>query len=571
MTPRHATPRHATPRHATWLVLAFLMALPATGLADPADCVEITGLVTNQRIDVYINWDSFSVAKDADGNAGGLSQDEVVAAVNQAMEQWNHSAAGMEFTYKGITTATAASTNFAVVMGADFFNSMWVLDPNYAGQNRSKYSGQSFDIRLGDRHWVTGDPALVSTAWNSPQRDLVAVLTHEFGHSVGIHHPSVGGVMSSADRRQLYEIDVDCAEKYHDGSGGDGRDLALRKVAFSSGTISEALVYSPVWGGSSGVTSGGGSGTPNAFRGAWMTAEGLYAEKYTSGLRYLGNDESFLPQAPVRGHRLELPAAYRDAIFIGNRNAYNYGDRSAEYFTQQVFSSSDGFQNQHTNLGELRTCTSLSGSGYLASCSAVQNVQTAYRIGFAYDDSRNRSVYVWAQLQRSDLTVNGDLRVAIGTVASNPAITGPAYSLGVRTQVAPGIACKDGLAGSNGADCMVAYTDVTDPIGSVRFKRFSTITTGGNHYKPNVEYGYHMVASSGWHRTASPLGLVYHNGKWRLLMKLALATGAGGIRVYSSTTGDTGTWSLDFTGSYTATGGQGVGEWVGSNYGFFGN
>ncbi|MEZ4462230.1 MAG: hypothetical protein R3E66_21415 [bacterium] len=378
--------------------------------------------------------------------------------------------------------------------------------------------------------------------------------------------------MSSADRRQLYEIDVDCAELYYDGSGGAGRDLDLRKMSFSGGTISDVFVGNPVWAGSSGVTSGGGSGSPNAFRGAWMTSSGLYAEKYVSGLKYLGDDDDFLPQAPVRGHRRELPASYRDAIFAINRAAYNYGIRNTEYFTTKVFSSSDGFTNIVSNLGELRTCQTLSGSGYLNSCALSKSIQSAYRIGFAYDEAIGRSVYVWGQLERSNLTVNGDLRVAIGTVSNNHATTGPPYSLGVRTDVAPGVACKTGAAGSGGSyDCIVAYTDVADPVGSIRIKRFKSATVSGTHFQPIVESGFQMITSSGWHRTASPIGLVHHDGKWRLLMKLGLASGGGGLRVYSSTTGDTNSWSLDLLGSYSASGGQGVGDWTGSNYGYFSN
>lgn len=298
-----------------------------------------------------------------------------------------------------------------------------------------------------------------------------------------------------------------------------------------------------------------------------MTRNGLYAERYSSGLRYLGSDADYLPQKPTRIYRPAMSTSQKEAVVALRRQANNYGVLDVESFAYGIYSSSDGFENTHSYLGTLKECGTVSG-GTLASCSTYSEIHSAYPMAFANDDAIGRGIYAWADLDRGDASKNGDVRVAIGTIAASASITGPSFSLGVRSDTAPAIACKDGQAG--GYDCMVAYTDVADPVNSVRFKRFSS-GFSSNYFYPVVASGFNQISSSGWQRTASPLGLVYHNGKWRLSMKLALATGSGSVRVYSSTSGATDTWAMDGTYSYTSSGGGGTADATDENNIYFAN
>lgn len=104
-----------------------------------------------------------------------------------------------------------------------------------------------------------------------------------------------------------------------------------------------------------------------------------------------------------------------------------------------------------------------------------------------------------------------------------------------------------------------------DAVNSVRFKRFVSINNT-THFYPLFESGFQQISSSGWQRTASPLALFHHYGKWWVGLKLALSTGNGGIRWYSSTTGDTDTWQLETSTGFTANGASGIGDWTVSNY-----
>lgn len=559
------------PRCLILFIILFL--IPCATWANPAHCVAATGTrVTNQRVDVYINFESFAYVRDESGTLGGLSQDEVIGGVIQSMEQWNHSAAGIEFVCKGIDDSKRSATcDYAVIRGAARINNAWVPQVGLAALNTSICSGQSFQITVYERQtsstnlweWLTGDPVGL-TGW--PIHDLVGVLTHEFGHSAGIgHYTAAEGVMTNSQKRQLYQLDTECAEVYY-GSMGGGRSLNHRNLYLALGNLYDLYLSGGIWAASSGVSGGGG---PNwtRYRGARMTPSGLYAEKYDSGIRYLGSKSDYLPQRPTRLFRGLQPSWTREAIVALRRPATNYGMANTERFTYGVFTSYDGFETGHFFQGLLSSCLNVTGA-VLAGCSASEVIHSAYPLSFAYDDYIGRSVYVWAALDRANNTVNGDLRIAFGTINSSPTTTGPSFSLGARSDSAPAIACKAFQAGIH--DCLVAYTDVADPVNSVRFKRLHA-SLSGNHFVPSLESSYQQVSSSGWQRTASPLGLVYHEGKWRLSMKLALATGGGGIRVYSSPTGTTGTWTLDGQFSYTVSGGGGTANSTGENSLYFAN
>lgn len=295
----------------------------------------------------------------------------------------------------------------------------------------------------------------------------------------------------------------------------------------------------------------------------------MYAKKYsTATWRFLGVGDDYLPQAPVRAHRREIAAAERDAVLALSRLAVNPGVRGTEYFPVKVITSANGFDSSHTNWGNLKTCT-IPGTGFMSSCLASEDVATAYRVGFAYDDYNQASVYTWANLDRNSAALNGDLRVAWGSYPGAPNVIGPAISLGVRTDAAPGIACKAYAAGNY--DCLAAYTDVADPKNSIRFKRFWGGDTSTHTELAEVEAGYQEIQSGGWHRTASPIGVYYHDNKWHVAFKLALATGNGGLRVYSSPSGATNTWTYVGSYSYTANGGTSVGDNVTGNYTVFSN
>lgn len=547
------------------MILLLACTFPGSATAFDAHCVGIS-LNTSSPVDVYLNYDSFQYLYDSDGNFGGLTLDESIGMVLQALEEWNHSTAGRPLIYKGITTTYDGYCGVGVVRAGDFDGGgifgPWVTDVN--AQMRSKCGGSGFTIVFSTKDslnqpkkWKTGDPAL-------PGIDMINTMTHEFGHVLGIGHPLKANAFSvmefqNPNRRELYQLDTECAEEYYDGHP---LSLAGTQMVFSGGSFSSSLVGSSTfWSMASGVTSGGSASSPNRFRGVRMTNSGLYAEKYSSGLRYLGNINNLTSHPPSRIHRRDLPAASRDAILVKRRGTKDYGSYRHEKFYQTIYLSSDGFEANATS-ETLKYCSSASGS-MLQTCNAVENVYSARRVAAAYDEWTGRTVYAWTDQNRENHLQNNNLLVAFGNYNANT--VGLPFSAGVRSDVAPGVACKAGQAGSIGYDCMLAYTDITDSKNSVRFRRFFAYDNG-SHYVPLFEAGYHQVDAAGWQRTASPIGLFYHSGKWWLAIKLALATGNGGVRFYSSTTGDEDTWTGHGSFGYTATGAGAIGDWTGSNY-----
>jgi hypothetical protein len=139
----------------------------------------------------------------------------------------------------------------------------------------------------------------------------------------------------------------------------------------------------------------------------------------------------------------------------------------------------------------------------------------------------------------------------------------PSSSLGVRSDVSPGLACKAFEAGEY-SDCMLAYTDLADPTNRIKFRRFYA-QSNGQYYYPVIEGPDQTIDSAQWHRTASPIALFYHSQKWWVIFRLALATGAGALRVYSSPNGLTDTWTYHGSLGYSATGANAIGDWTISN------
>jgi len=559
--------------------MTILCLTPFVALADPNHCVLPNGpFDTDNRVDVYLHYQSFQdFIHDENGQLGGLTVDEVLGAMLQGMEQWNHSAAGREFRYMGTTSLVQGGCNYGVVRGGELVGGQ-IVSRNDGINNMSGVpcSGKGFTMDIAAKwgttpiRWVTGDPQTVNpnVSGQHNRADLVGVFTHEFGHAVGIGHPATTdarGVMNNSTKRDLYQIDMTCAKEYRNGL----RSLSTKEMAFTSGnTSTSTLVSSLQWSSAPGVTAGGGSGTPDRFRGTHMNVVGLYAEKYSSSTILLSSVNEQSPQPPIRIHRRELYPDYRDAIISQKRSADYYGEQEKEKFRQSIFLSHNGFELAgSTYQTDLRHCLYPGGSP-LAHCSGSELVYSGHRVSAAFDTAVNRTVYAWTKQDRKDWSpTNNDLRISIGAYPgsqSNSAILGYGFTAGVRSDVAPAVACKEGQAGSSGYNCMVAYTDITDPKNTIRFKRFNP-TSFSSYYYPNFESGHHQIDSAGWHRTASPIALFHHHGKWWVGFKLALATGLGGVRLYTSTTGNTGTWTLHSSTGYTATGATAIGDWMVSN------
>lgn len=571
---------HATRNtHALFFVLSACLAYFSYGkaFADTSDCVppSITQPTDNRR-DFYINMASFQqFAYDENGTLGHFSTDEIIGAVLQAAEQWNHSAAGREFVYKGIDNSklvggSQAGVPYGVIRAGVYNSNTNSLSMKFGGAT-AQFHTQGFSIEIAGRtnqgnirRWYVGDP---NNPPSSNGSDLVGFLVHEFGHITGQYHPTVGGVMNSNNQRELYEVDIDCAEFFYSGTN---RGLTSVDWEFTNGNWSATLPFLNIWSASSGVSRGGTQYGSFEFRGVKMGYDGLYAERYSTGNLYLGSRYSFLPHPPVRAHRYELDAPYRDLILALSRDSINYGNQGDEYFVVKAFTSANGFESSVTSIHNLQHCTSYSSSLYGA-CYGSSDVRTVRRPAIAFDDEVQKSVYAWTHSDRSDFSLNNDVLISIGSYEGshfNSTVLARAVDIGVKSEVAPGLACDTNQATHSGYDCLLAFVDPSDVKNSIRLLPFYSVSGVGSYW-PITLVSPHLMSSSGWHRTSSPIALFRHDGKWWLAFKLALATGGGGLRLYSSPTGASDSWSLESsTLPYTANGGTALGGWIQENHVF---
>ena len=234
-----------------------------------------------------------------------------------------------------------------------------------------------------------------------------------------------------------------------------------------------------------------------------------------------------------------------------NETALNYGSNTneANYFRIATTPNESTFSPK--TVTSFKECNGFS-SWY--NCSSSSLVSSYRRVAVAYDDEKNASVYAWNEQDRSTFANNWDLRIAIGN--TNDWTVGKSYSAGVRSPVGPGVACKSNATG--GYDCLVAYTDITDPNDQVRFRRFYSYGyswLGHTHYTPFFQSGFQTLSSSGsTHRTTSDIAVWYSYSKWWVAFRPSSPSNGQAIRVYSSASGATGTWSYEKSLTYSNLG-----------------
>jgi hypothetical protein len=120
-------------------------------------------------------------------NGQGMPTSDVTAAVGAALGAWaTVDAANIDFSDQGLTAVAAIEYD---QINTVYFESDWTLDPELmaitANWSYSDGTIVGFDVRINDRdhQW--------STDGRLDAADLQNMLTHEFGHSLGLDHTAV--------------------------------------------------------------------------------------------------------------------------------------------------------------------------------------------------------------------------------------------------------------------------------------------------------------------------------------------------------------------------------------------
>jgi hypothetical protein len=447
---------------------------------------------------------------------GGTS--ETAVAVIMGADTWNEHANSGHFRYMGTTTATDIPTTYwGCFFNWPSFESIVVpidAETDHASIVEPRCGGYAFRIKVYTKteygkYWLysTGAPKAGYT-------DFAVLMAHELGHTHNMLHPQCGEKCTIEDPIGINTIrQRDPAHYDHKCTWETGgyRSLTPYYRFQSSGTFGseqQITLSTSVFKSGAAVNKISGVFDVNA---AFLTSNG------GSWVPYIGSTTAKSLGLLTKTSIGPTPTVWREDDSI-DRVFYTYyyplsGDYTVnESIPVSYVRSSNDFQNRTS--GGLYRCNSMTS---WMSCSSTSRITSAERIAVAWDDLTNRSVTVWADLDRADNASNGDVNISTGYIY-HTTIPEP-DSIGVSSSVSPGVACKAYQA-YGGNDCIVAYVDQNDNLGRIRVKTFYNLPYTSS---PPYRYKIYNVQGGGVldqnMRTASGIAAWYQNGYFYLAFR----------------------------------------------------
>lgn len=403
-------------------------------------------------------------------------------------------------------------------------------------------------VICSDNDWLlNGEPS-----W-SGVLDIGQTIAHEFGHALGLFHPSLvdgeAAVMQPTlesmgliRQRNLYRYDVQCMHEL----AGNGPSIRKTSVYVSRQTASGGF------GTATKMTNGPYKGSVHAKRpsdsstaehrtalfsnGALMTYAG-----YTSGTNGSGYNAGPVSTIPVVTTLSELAEA--NYVFFGRNSGSGWTSRNNMY----VYLYGDNYSST-PYVGVMQACEH-------GVCSSIAS---AHRPSVTYDEVSDKSVSAWTTQTRQLVNDKHDLYeddvyLAIGS--SWTSLYSAETTL-VKSSYGPSVACEPYKA-YGGFDCILAYISRDDYIPTVRFK-FFYVVLGSDVYSHTVQWSSHEAF--GPTAVGSP-AIWYHRGlkKWYLA---ALLSDSSGVALYTSASGATWTFVSHLGRSVTSPIVNQVFSWV---------
>lgn len=560
----------STPKKTMWLAVA--MAASSAVVASPVRAQ--TCVASNANHYTADDRREFRVSSVFDGALSGVTDVEFQRAAAQAAATWNEQTATRPFFYNGLSSRTDLPDTKQECddLGIDYSlvrvdivtdtGSKGVAQGRcYDGSGRARQFLISIYQDQADgslRSWESNGSTIGSTEF-----DLLQTMTHEFGHTLRLGHPSGEyGTMRPTTigtnrQRDLYLWDMSCLRTL--SGAPDERQTRVKRIPVSGGALgSESTPFSALGKyqskGSPGITWVTGS---TEFSAAAQSSNNTITPWWTRGLNN-SNTNNF-PSTVAERDLVSMftEATFRedtsqDRVIYITPDEYPTSLASGSEHRVAYRRSSNGFSS--SNWGTLRACSGLSG---FLRCSGTQYIYSGKPPAVSWDYEVDRTIFAWVNQNRSDNTDTREIRISVGYV-NNYTLNQP-IETGIQSNVTPGIACRTNQA--LGHNCLMAYVDQTDGLQRIKLRRFTPVRSGNRYilqWHPTTTTFSSAV-------TASRIAVWYHDGQWWL----AYRTSSPGQRVNVFTSATSSGWVSQGAPTYSDVGPTAVSYWAGNNQLFF--